>query len=583
MSHSLPCVFRIPIIALFALLMLWLTLNTIASQAAPSSTIEAQSQPEFPATSPYTITLKPASPAMLQHFFGAQMAQLARRGAAGNSEATASIVVTKTVGTNPHECGTADTITVPAQTNVIYCYIVMNTGTITLSYQTVFDDKIGMLFDHIDYPLMPYGVMESGAYFTSPVTVTEDIVNVVEWTAANSEGHAVAQATDQARVAVPALRLTATINSGSTKCGTTTTISVLPNTPVIYCYTVENIGSVALPAHTLVDSTFGVLLDQSTAILAPGSKRTIRHTTIATQTITSAITWTSKTAEGVVAKAGGILTVQVPSISLKTTVGVPGEPCADSKEITVTVNTLVTLCYVVVNTGGFTLNHHEVRDTLYSYPPLDLTLEPAQTFGVTITVPVTRSVHNIANWQAHGPGDLLAIAQDSVTITLSANGSVEVLVFYDVDGRGTRDPLEPGLPNVRLSLRSPRNRIYTAVTDPSGNAKLTGLPEAGNFIVTIDTSTLPPGYVATTDERAINVASGRTVSQRYGFIAPPGTDTDQDNILDREETANDFDGDGIPNYLDTDADGDGIPDLIEGVPFYLIPANGPIYLPMVGK
>ena len=38
-----------------------------------------------------------------------------------------------------------------------------------------------------------------------------------------------------------------------------------------------------------------------------------------------------------------------------------------------------------------------------------------------------------------------------------------------------------------------------------------------------------------------------------------------DGIPDAEEGNDDFDGDGVPNFLDLDSDGDGLPDEVEGV------------------
>jgi len=45
-------------------------------------------------------------------------------------------------------------------------------------------------------------------------------------------------------------------------------------------------------------------------------------------------------------------------------------------------------------------------------------------------------------------------------------------------------------------------------------------------------------------------------------------DSDNDGILDSRETTNDLDGDGKPNYLDLDSDGDGILDTFEGTADY---------------
>jgi len=49
------------------------------------------------------------------------------------------------------------------------------------------------------------------------------------------------------------------------------------------------------------------------------------------------------------------------------------------------------------------------------------------------------------------------------------------------------------------------------------------------------------------------------------YVSSDTDDQDHDGIPDNVETATDFDGDNIPNFLDTDSDSDGIPDLTDGV------------------
>lgn len=44
------------------------------------------------------------------------------------------------------------------------------------------------------------------------------------------------------------------------------------------------------------------------------------------------------------------------------------------------------------------------------------------------------------------------------------------------------------------------------------------------------------------------------------FPLDPAADSDADGILDRDEGQDDPDGDGLPNFLDTDSDNDGVPD-----------------------
>lgn len=48
------------------------------------------------------------------------------------------------------------------------------------------------------------------------------------------------------------------------------------------------------------------------------------------------------------------------------------------------------------------------------------------------------------------------------------------------------------------------------------------------------------------------------------YVSGPTDDQEQDGIPDNVESAADFDGDNVPNYLDPDADNDGKPDRDEG-------------------
>lgn len=48
------------------------------------------------------------------------------------------------------------------------------------------------------------------------------------------------------------------------------------------------------------------------------------------------------------------------------------------------------------------------------------------------------------------------------------------------------------------------------------------------------------------------------------YISGPTADQDADGIPDNVESADDFDGDNLPNFLDTDSDGDRRPDVTEG-------------------
>lgn len=76
------------------------------------------------------------------------------------------------------------------------------------------------------------------------------------------------------------------------------------------------------------------------------------------------------------------------------------------------------------------------------------------------------------------------------------------------------------------------------------------------------TATATPGPTST----ATPTPTPGTIPPTPGTIppTPSAADPDVDGILSGEEGIGDWDGDGIPNYLDADDDNDGIPTLLEG-------------------
>ncbi len=608
MPHSLTCALRIPFVALTILVLLWLTMSYSTSQAHLGTIVipnlpapaELSRQTHPPAITrkidapvdartarpqagdPVTFTLRPAGAQLINDLF--DLSTTIRSATTGPA-----IIVTKTVGLGP-DCARTNQLILTGTTEVLYCYVIVNTGSITLELHTFSDDKIGPLATDYPYRLPPFGVAESGAFFTIPLAVDKTVRNILTWTAKDGAGENAVTATDAAEVIIPTIELSTTVGTDPNSCGKQQTLSTFPDTTVAICYRVKNTSPISLPIHALEDSTVGFLFQDQVNPLAAGEERSVRRTTIATETITSLITWTSTTANGVKTQASSSVTIQVPSITLRATVGAGTSECPTTQSITVTYNTPITICYLVTNTGGHLLNRHALSDTYYAYPVFEYPLLPNESFGVTVTIPATRStlVHGI--WQATGLSDLLAIDEDSFTVTLASATNVEVQVFYDVDAQGIRNDMEPGMPDVEVQLLSPTKRIYTAATNANGVAHFLQLPEAGTFETVIITTTLPPDYLPIDNQRGVQVERDRSVIKQIGVVSPLGTDSDGDGIPDRTEGSYDFDRDGIPNYLDLDADGDGIPDVIEGTgdcdldgfPNYLDP-DACLLLPLIRR
>ncbi len=98
--------------------------------------------------------------------------------------AALSIVMTKTVGTEPAVCAATDSIAVPEGTDVYYCYTVTNTGGITLPLHSLVDDQLGTLLDDFPFDLAPgatVSTVDAGAVIS--ITATSSVTNTAMWTA----------------------------------------------------------------------------------------------------------------------------------------------------------------------------------------------------------------------------------------------------------------------------------------------------------------------------------------------------------------------------------------------------------------
>ncbi|MDC8011206.1 BACON domain-containing protein [Tahibacter soli] len=78
-------------------------------------------------------------------------------------------------------------------------------------------------------------------------------------------------------------------------CATTTTLGVLAGSDVNYCYRATNTGTSTLQYHDLIDSAFGVVLDDEPIALAPGASTTVTRVRAVAATTTSNALWTART------------------------------------------------------------------------------------------------------------------------------------------------------------------------------------------------------------------------------------------------------------------------------------------------
>ncbi|MBN2147257.1 MAG: hypothetical protein JW726_07705 [Anaerolineales bacterium] len=222
----------------------------------------------------------------------------------------------------------------------------------------------------------------------------------------------------------PAITISKTVGTDPNLCAATEALMVLPGTEVTYCYSVENIGGITLAFHDLDDSEIGPILSAIPYALAPGASAFITETmTILTDTVNTA-TWTAYNSGGtntVTATDTATVTVALPGIALKTTVGLDPNQCAATDALMVPPGTDVTYCYAVENTGNVALEMHDLDDSeigtiLSAFP---YALAPGASAFITETVTILADSINTATWNATS-GEYEATAADAASVTVEA-------------------------------------------------------------------------------------------------------------------------------------------------------------------
>jgi protocatechuate 3,4-dioxygenase beta subunit len=132
------------------------------------------------------------------------------------------------------------------------------------------------------------------------------------------------------------------------------------------------------------------------------------------------------------------------------------------------------------------------------------------------------------------------------TVSVSpANGSISGFKFNDINGNGTWEPAEPGLPNWTIVLTMPDGSNITATTNADGFYRFSNL-SAGNYSIG---EVLQPGWVRTFPSvpvRSITLSAGENVANiDFGNMLPQATfnisgfkisDTNGNGVWDPGET-----------------------------------------------
>jgi hypothetical protein len=523
----------IPIIAGALLAALWITMARSAVQAIPAAGLPDQTL----ATAPIASDGQQQTPAITPTHVAAPVPGSGRQLRA--VEPGPALLVTKTVGLIRNVCADTSAVTVTAGTQVFYCYNVLNTGSITLSRQTVVDDQLGTLLKDYELILSPQVSSRSEAsatlpeaLFYIPKVVNASVTNVVTWTGFTTDG-LTAVDTDSATVNVVTIAVTKTVGLQPDACAATDVITVTQGTAVYYCYEVANQSATQLVRHTVIDSAVGVVLNDLNRPLAPGERfNTISAGYVvsdtADTTASNVVTWTAYTVGGLAPRATDATTVRVPSIAVEKTVGTQANGCAAESDITVVSGSEVYYCYRAHNTGGVIFRLHTVVDSAQgllldneSFP-----LAPGTSVFFTTTQRITAPVTSEVTWTASSHADpamgaaaaFTATGRSSTTVTTIPAAAFTAIVFVDSDGNGLQRDVEPGLPGAVVTLQPANAEVIDGTTGPNGRVQFNGLAP-GVYTVTVEAMWPGGAAEATTPNTPLRVelAAGESKNESFGF------------------------------------------------------------------
>jgi uncharacterized repeat protein (TIGR01451 family) len=424
---------------------------------------------------------------------------------------TPALTIQKTASTNG-ACPGVELVTVTSGTPVAYCYVVTNSGDTAVSGITILDNGVPL-----SVPDLAPG--QSGSASRS-ITATAD-----EDTAAIASGTATVTGTpvdsnyDDAAVQLvhPSLSIQKTASTDGT-CPGSELVTVLPNTPVTYCYVVTNNGDTAVGGVTVDDNGVSVTIGD----LAPGQSGTgSTVVSVAVDTNTPATASGTTTATGTPVSSppdGAAIDVVTPALTIQKTASASGT-CPGSELITVLSGSAVTYCYTVTNNGDTTVSGIVVSDN-----------------GVTV------GIGTLAPGQS-GSGSAQVVVTSDTNTSATATGSVPATgtsVTSPPDGAAV-DVVNPSLAiqkTVSTSGSCPGSELVTVLANTTvtycyavtnnGDTAISGVTVNDNGVI-VAVGDLAPGatgsatssITALADTNTPAVATGTTTVTGTSISSPP--------------------------------------------------------------
>jgi hypothetical protein len=340
------------------------------------------------------------------------LASFAARAQEGRATDQASIDVRQTVGETPGICASTTAIAVTANRTVYYCILLRNSGSVPLWRHILATGNISTTFSYTLNPGAEIYVTnnilnapEFGATnktFLSQQASSTAFTNTITVTSTNMAAGVTASNRASVRVAIGTVAVrvtkTAAINDD---CSGTRSLAVPINTTVKYCVTIQNIGTLPVLNHRLVDPLLNIDVTFSTNVpinaslrITDGNLRRIDSSQqlelLITGDVTNSLTVTSTTADGAAATASNQASVVIGRTSLTATATLGNEDqCSTTTALTSLNGRTVYHCLRLTNNGTIPLETHNIQwlqgtsTTPVATAVITETVQPGQTLLIT--------------------------------------------------------------------------------------------------------------------------------------------------------------------------------------------------------
>jgi uncharacterized repeat protein (TIGR01451 family) len=352
---------------------------------------------------------------------------------------------------------------------ITYTYRVTNLGNVTVQALVAKDDQLGVITLGATTLAASASTTATASYVVQEADLPGPLVNTVVVTGTKSGGETIVGSTGAVVLLTsqPAITLEKSVDQSTAVAGDSLT----------YRYRVVNTGDVSLSNLTLIDNKIGSV-PLGVGQLLPGGVVTGTALYVVAQgdlpgplVNTATVTAQAPAGPPVTASDSASVTLRRLGLVLTKTVGVAGvgPACATGTILVVPVNTTVSYCYTVRNTGEVALSLHALGDNQLGsiFGGVSFHLAPGQAIstaalGIPITATIQGEVTNIATWSA--TTDLAAgLPGAARTVTASAAATVRmskddedadtdtipdnVEGADDVDGDGLPNFLDPDSDN----------------------------------------------------------------------------------------------------------------------------------------